>query len=78
MKWSRWQHMTVLVFNNLREKFVTYRNNGILSPINEFTRPYQSKSNGIYVARETGELSSLLVLVTPARRHPQKPARSSR
>jgi hypothetical protein len=54
--------MTVCVFNNLREKFVTWRNNGILPPINEFARPYQSKNNGIYAARENEDLSSLLGL----------------
>jgi hypothetical protein len=54
---SRWQHITVLVFNNLRDKFVTWRNNGILPPINEFAWPYQSKNNGIHAACETGEMS---------------------
>jgi hypothetical protein len=56
-----WQHITVFVFNDLREKFVTWRNNGILPTINEFARPHQSKNNGIYAAYENGELSSLLM-----------------
>jgi hypothetical protein len=42
---SRWQHVTVLLFNSLREKFITYQNNGILPPINELAQPYQSKNN---------------------------------
>jgi hypothetical protein len=67
MESSRQQHVTVLVFNNLREKFVTWRNNGILPPINEFARPYQSKSNGIYAVCKNGELSSLLGIEPAAR-----------
>jgi hypothetical protein len=52
----------------LQEEFVTWRNNGILPPINEFARPYQSKNNGIYAACENGELSSLLGLEPTAGR----------
>jgi hypothetical protein len=49
---SRWQHIAACFFNNLREEFVTYRNNGNLQPINEFARPYQSKNNGKNAACE--------------------------
>jgi hypothetical protein len=59
MEWSRWQHTPFCVIDNLQEKFVTSRNNGILPSINEFAPPYQSKNNGIYRACENGELSSL-------------------
>jgi hypothetical protein len=41
---SLWRYLTVIIFNNLREKFVTWRNNGILPPINEFAQPDQSKT----------------------------------
>jgi hypothetical protein len=41
MEWPERPHSTAQFFNNLREKFVTWRNNGILLPINEFARPYQ-------------------------------------
>jgi hypothetical protein len=34
-------------FSGFQRNFVTWRNNGIFSPINEFKGSYQSKSNGI-------------------------------
>jgi hypothetical protein len=60
MESSQSQHIAALYFNNLREKFVTWRNNGISLPINEFARLYQSKNNGICPVCEIGELLSLL------------------
>jgi hypothetical protein len=59
---SRWRHIAIVLFNNLREEFVTYRNNGNLHPINEFAPLYQSKNNGKNAACENGELPSLFSL----------------
>jgi hypothetical protein len=41
----------------LRRKFVTWRINGVLPPINEFKPPYQPKNNAIREDRENGDLT---------------------
>jgi hypothetical protein len=54
MECPRGSDIIARYFKNLREEFVICWINGILRPINEFERPYQSKNNRIRQACENG------------------------